>query len=180
MYLDNIIRPGSGGWGNTGMKWEDMNGDRDLDAGEPGLMGWTIFVDSNGNSMWDIGEMSTMTDAAGNYTLAGFLPGTYRICEVFQANWAQMYPNPAGDACHMVLVTTSGMDSIGKNFGNYHNASISGYKWRDANGNGVWDAGELSLAGWTIFIDENGNKMLDPGEDSMVTTLSHQWYSNFK
>ena len=27
---------------------------------------------------------------------------------------------------------------------------ISGYKWDDSNGNGVWDSGETGLAGWTI------------------------------
>jgi PKD repeat protein len=30
--------------------------------------------------------------------------------------------------------------------------SISGYKWNDLNGNGIWEAGEPGLSGWTIRI----------------------------
>ncbi|MEB3342748.1 S8 family serine peptidase [Okeania sp.] len=47
--------------------------------------------------------------------------------------------------------------------------SISGYKWNDLNGDGIWDSNEEGLAGWTIYIDENNNGQLDAGETSTVT-----------
>ena len=38
-------------------------------------------------------------------------------------------------------------------------AQILGMKWNDADGDGIYepDDGETGLAGWTIFLDENGN-----------------------
>lgn len=80
---------------------------------------------------------------------------------------------------------------------------LHGYKWHDANGNGYRDCsdqGEFTitsvneniydlpklcetysedlLPGWTIFLDENLNETLDPGEPSMLTDDSDHfgWY----
>ncbi|MCC7474806.1 MAG: proprotein convertase P-domain-containing protein [Pirellulales bacterium] len=39
--------------------------------------------------------------------------------------------------------------------------SISGTKWNDLNGDGLRDLDEPGLPGWTIFIDENGNGIMD-------------------
>ncbi|NET41952.1 SdrD B-like domain-containing protein, partial [Okeania sp. SIO2B3] len=47
--------------------------------------------------------------------------------------------------------------------------SISGYKWNDLDGDGIWDDNEQGLEGWTIYIDENNNGELDDGEMSTVT-----------
>ncbi|NES64988.1 MAG: S8 family serine peptidase, partial [Okeania sp. SIO2D1] len=57
------------------------------------------------------------------------------------------------------------------NFGNREiiPGSISGYKWNDVDGDGIWDNDEDGLEGWTIYIDENGNGELDDGEISTVT-----------
>ena len=38
------------------------------------------------------------------------------------------------------------------NFGNFENIDISGYKWEDTDGDGIWDAGELGLVDWTINL----------------------------
>ena len=48
--------------------------------------------------------------------------------------------------------------------------SISGIKFEDLNGNGTKDGGEAGLAGWTIFLDENSNGVLDGQEASTTTT----------
>ncbi|MCX8182722.1 MAG: hypothetical protein N3D12_06340 [Candidatus Methanomethyliaceae archaeon] len=42
---------------------------------------------------------------------------------------------------------------------------ISGYKWNDTNGNGVWDQGEPALPEWTIQI-------LDAATNSLITTTT--------
>jgi hypothetical protein len=47
--------------------------------------------------------------------------------------------------------------------------SISGMKFNDTNGNGTKDAGDLGLAGWTIFVDYDGNKKLGANEPSAMT-----------
>ncbi len=49
--------------------------------------------------------------------------------------------------------------------------SISGYKFGDVNGNGIWDkaSGEVGLANWTIFLDANSNGVMDSAERSTTT-----------
>ncbi len=41
---------------------------------------------------------------------------------------------------------------------------IHGAKWEDLNGDGIWDDGELGIEGWTVFLDDNANTVLDEGE----------------
>ena len=48
-------------------------------------------------------------------------------------------------------------------------ATKDGYKFNDINANHVWDGGELGLEGWTIYIDYNGNGVLDAGEPNDLT-----------
>jgi len=50
-------------------------------------------------------------------------------------------------------------------------ASKSGMKFEDLNANGIKDAGEPGLEGWTIFVDYNNNGILDSAEPSAVTSL---------
>ncbi|MEM7758357.1 MAG: carbohydrate-binding protein, partial [Cyanobacteria bacterium P01_A01_bin.40] len=46
---------------------------------------------------------------------------------------------------------------------------INGYKWHDLNANGVFDADESGIEGWTIYLDHNENGQLDDGETSTIT-----------
>src|SRR5207245_2305475 len=57
-------------------------------------------------------------------------------------------------------------------FGNAPTFSVSGTMVNDLNGNGVKDAGEPGLSGWTIYADLNGNGTLDSGEPSATTDSS--------
>ena len=52
---------------------------------------------------------------------------------------------------------------------NHDPSSISGYKWNDTDGDGLWDSGEVGLSGWTVYIDANESGFLDTGELSTVT-----------
>jgi len=45
-------------------------------------------------------------------------------------------------------------------------STVTGYKWNDANGNGVWDAGELPLANWEITIDNGALLQMTAATDS--------------
>ncbi|HMP08657.1 MAG TPA: SdrD B-like domain-containing protein, partial [Lacipirellulaceae bacterium] len=50
-------------------------------------------------------------------------------------------------------------------------AEIRGFKWRDDDGNGKWDVGEVGLPGVTIYLDLNDNGQLDDGEPAAVTAV---------
>ncbi len=150
----------------SGVKFEDLNANHAKDAGEPGLSGWTIFVDYNDDGDADAGEPSTVTGADGSYIISGIVPGTWKVKEVLQAGWTQSYP-VAGYYSETFL----SHDALtGKNFGNWTLASVSGVKFEDLNADGVKDTGEPGLSGWTIFVDYNDNDAVDTDEPSAVTS----------
>jgi hypothetical protein len=142
----------------SGTKFEDTDGDGERDAGESGLSGWTIqLLDSTDDSV----IATAITDATGAYSFASLAPapgpGSYRVREVSQAGWAQTTADPAD------IVTTSGDDVAGVDFGNFELVTISGTKFEDIDGDGERDAGESGLSGWTI-------QLLDSSDDSVIAT----------
>jgi hypothetical protein len=92
----------------AGAKFQDSNGNGVRDPGEPGLAGWTIVLDAVGGTT----QLTTITDADGNYRFPSLTAGTYRIREVSQAGWVQTTVNP-GD-----IVIASGSNIMGIDFGN--------------------------------------------------------------
>ena len=63
----------------------------------------------------------------------------------------------SGGGSHTVFVNP-GDEVTNLNFGSHAlPGSIAGKKWSDLNENGLFDAGEPGLPGWTIFLDENGD-----------------------
>jgi hypothetical protein len=77
----------------SGIKWEDRDGDGARDPGEPGIAGWTIYLDTNGNRQLDAGEPSTTTGAGGAYAFSGLAPATYTVVEVARPDWSQTFPS---------------------------------------------------------------------------------------
>jgi hypothetical protein len=147
----NRLPPGS----ISGQKWHDLDRDGTKDAGEPGLPGWTIYIDENTNGAFDPGERSTTTDANGNYLFDNVGTAEYVVAEVLQTGWDQTFAPPP-------VTVLSGVESTGVDFGNWPQpVSIHGQKWNDLDGDGAKDAGEPGLAGWTIFLDQNQNGVLD-------------------
>jgi subtilisin-like proprotein convertase family protein len=54
----------------------------------------------------------------------------------------------------------------------YAFGKITGSKWNDFDNDGVQDANEPPLAGWTVYADWNNNSSLDAGEPTAVTDTS--------
>ena len=140
----------------TGVKYHDLNANGQRDAGEPGLPGWTMRLIYQGREV-----ARTTTGAGGGYTFmlnANTLPigaGTYRVEEVLTGDWVQ------SDAPGSVSVPLEAEDTTfpGNDFGNYRPATIAGSKFHDENVDGVWDALEPGLAGWTIGISPGGSQL---------------------
>ncbi len=105
-----------------GLKFHDRNGDgmQAQDGSEPGLAGWTIYLDSNNNGMFDAGEPSTVTmaddpattgvDETGMYWLMGIEPGIHRISEQLRPGWVQF--SPVIDFVPQSLTTDAGPTRI--------------------------------------------------------------------
>jgi hypothetical protein len=145
----------------SGVKFEDLDADGAArEAGEPGLAGWTIYVDLDDDGVFDAGEPSAVTaaddpltpnvDEAGSYTITGITPSStvYKVREVLQSGWECSFPDP----CFHEETFSSGDAVTGNDFGNFQNTSISGMKFKDADADGVKDLGEIGLGGWFIRL----------------------------
>lgn len=63
----------------SGNLFSDHNADHTQDAGEDGMAGRTVFLDSNHNGNRDDAERSTVTGAGGGFSFAGIEPGSYSL-----------------------------------------------------------------------------------------------------
>jgi choice-of-anchor A domain-containing protein/RHS repeat-associated protein len=88
---------------------------------EPGLPGWTIYLDMAGTGHFVPGDPSAVTDALGNYSFSNIAPGTYTVREVPQTGWMQTAPAAQS---WTVTVTSGGLVS-GVDFGNHSTAGPS-------------------------------------------------------
>jgi hypothetical protein len=142
----------------TGEKFDDLNGSGVLTGTDPGLAGFTIYVDINNDGVYDSAtDPSAVTGAGGTYTITGVAAGTYKVREVGQTGWTNSFPGTtdAFGPYQSVTVPADGAVS-GVNFGNYEQASVNGYKFNDLSDSGV-DTGDPRLAGVTIrLVGTNG------------------------
>jgi hypothetical protein len=160
----------------SGYKFNDVNANGTWNSGESPIAGVTIYIDANGNNKLDSGELATVTDGNGFYKFNNLPVGNYKVRESVPSGWVQS----AGPGGIDILGITAGQNKTGVNFGDYKGGTVSGYKFNDKNGDGVWDKNgadncsgnsddEKGLSGWTIFADYNNNGILDDGEVSDVT-----------
>jgi hypothetical protein len=148
----------------SGRKFDDWNGDGSDNGGsDPGLAGWTIFLDANNNGVLDPGEVFTMTSGDGSYCFNDLGPGTYIVRAVPQVGRV-----PTTAVSHTV-VTENSQHFTARDFGSFKRITISGVAFNDFDGNGSQDDGEPLMGGWTIVLDTNNNGSLDPGEAFTIT-----------
>lgn len=115
-----------------GRKFHDLNRNGQQDSNEPGLAGWTIFLDTDNDGQLDGGEVSTVTiadnvattaiDEAGQFVFSNLTPGTYTVAEVMQSGWQQTAPNGGNsipsvfsmdaDMTYGVDITTDGVNGF--------------------------------------------------------------------
>ena len=150
----------------AGTVYRDLNNDGVIDGGETGIQ--TVTVTLTGTD--DIGgavNVSTTTDASGNYTFANIRPsdGTgYTITEtqptgfldglntVGTAGGSDGNP-PPGDAITGVIIGTN-VAATGYLFGELPLAlsSLAGTVYRDNNNSGAIDGGETGIDGVTVTL----------------------------
>src|SRR5207237_5108718 len=76
----------------SGFQFNDVNGSGAPETGEPGLGGWTIYLDQNGNGQRDRSEQAVTTDGSGQYVFDGLRPGPYALREQPQAGRVPVAP----------------------------------------------------------------------------------------
>jgi hypothetical protein len=153
----------------SGRVFEDMTADGSIDVGDDGVAGLTVFMDANGNSTFDVGELSVLTDATGSYTFSNLMVGSYRVRAAFPSTMFQTTSVPSA------IAALSGASVSGMNVGLFEFGSFSGAVFRDMNANGIQDAGEERASGARVYVDSNGNDKYSGNELSDVTDVNGEF-----
>jgi hypothetical protein len=97
-----------------GLVWNDRNSDGIQEPREPGLPGWTVFVDLHGDGMLESDDPQAVTGSDGTYTMIGVPFGTWNVYDVLPNGWIQTTP-PGG--YYTVTLDQNNPVASGINFG---------------------------------------------------------------
>lgn len=164
--FDSSVPLGTSGGQITGYVWNDLDADAGKDSGEVNIGGSHIYIDANNNGKQDTGEASVKARTNGNYTFSGLSAGTYRLRINPISGFRRSGPLPRF-SWNVTLIT--GAAAAGKRFGITHRGQINGTVFNDGNGSGARDSGELGREGFTVWIDTDGDGVLDGNESSTIT-----------
>jgi hypothetical protein len=158
----------------NGTVYNDANANGVFDNGEIGIAGVTVYIDLNDSNQFVANDPHTTTDANGNYSLPGIVPGTYVVRQILPTGAVNTDPgNNAGDH-----ITVGAIDTNGVNFGDVFppaTFSISGEVYNDSNNNGQLDEGENGIANVTVYIDVNDTHSFVQTDPHVVTNAMGQY-----
>lgn len=110
------------------------------------------------------GDGFSLTDGQTNDS--GYLvPDTYTVAESPETGWL-LTDTVCSDEMDPSSLTLVAGDTITCTFTNTKLGSISGFKWNDLDGDGIWDAGEPTLANWLITLTNPDQSTVDTYTDS--------------
>ena len=156
----------------AGRVFNDLNGDG-LGNADAGLPGVTVFLDLDGNGVQNGPEPVTTTGSDGSYVLTSG-PGTFNVIALTPDQFA---PTTATTVAATIAVDGS---TTGVNFGfNQVVSDITGTKWADLDGDGLFDPGEPGIEGVFIYLDLDGDDRPDLGEPNDTTAADGTYSLNF-
>ncbi|MBK7781193.1 MAG: DUF11 domain-containing protein [Ardenticatenia bacterium] len=153
--------------------WNDFDHDGVQDAGEAGLAGVRVFIDSNNDGDYDVGEPFDTTDGAGGYLLPNLANGTYTVRLDITTLPANYYPTTPTSLSR--TITSAGQQITDADFGaTQRTGQIGDTLWLDADEDGVLDVGESGIAGVTVnlYRDANNNNAIDSGDYIIGTDVT--------
>ena len=147
---------------DPGETYNDTNGNGKYDAAEPFVDANANgrcdprenFLDFNGNGVRDtLTEVSTTTNAAGEYYFYGIEPGTYHVGFALPGNRLPASGSSILEVNRASEQTTEAPDFIAR----WSNPTLSGQLFVDANQNNKRDPGEVGAAGARLVLtDKDG------------------------
>ena len=176
-----------GSIGNT--VWFDENGDGNIDSNEQGLEGATVTLDP-GTPNDSSDDLTTTTDANGNYLFTNLVMGHYIISVDVStvtgglpagntpADLIQTYDyDSVGTQNYSAINLAQAEDNLDQDFGYKANnglGSIGDTVWFDTDGDAILDTGEPRLEGATVTLDPGtpGNS----SDDVTTTTDANGFY----
>lgn len=148
---------GSGLIGDT--VWLDTNADGTQDAGESGISGVAVQLtgDLNGDAVTDV-TLNTTTSAAGLYEFLNLIPGTYTVTVTPPTGTTQTFDaNGLATPNASTVVLAAGAINRDQDFG-FRTPVVAGTGligdviWDDLDGDGVIDTGEPGRAGVAVRL----------------------------
>lgn len=164
----------------SGYVYYDRNGDDQLTrADRPVAANWRVFVDLNGNGVWDATEPQGLTNDKGYYTITNIAaPASgeteYLVQPYMYRGWRMVNPESARE-----INLSAGGQAQDANFLLSDKATISGYIFRDRNQNGAYNYGERAIANWRVFIDVNNDGVWNKNTEPSLLTNA-QGYFEFR
>jgi hypothetical protein len=148
-----------------GHVFSDLDGDGIQAPNEPDKANHIVYLDLNDNGRFDRGiDVSTRTNAAGDYYFTRLRPGGYVVRTVIPAATEVTTP----DAGNYAVTLLAGQTAPNRDFALAPWGRLQGYVFNDLNANGIDDP-EDNIPGRRVFIDLNGNRALDAGEPNTFT-----------
>ncbi len=134
--------------------WNDLNADGAQNPGEPGIPGVRVYVDINGNGVFDAAtEPSAVTGPSGAYSIGNLVPGTYTArvdVSTLPAGMAQTF-DAVGALDHAATFFVSANQTrTDIDFGYTAPVGIGDFVWNDVNANGVQDPDEPGIPGVNV------------------------------
>ena len=162
--------------------WNDMDNDGVQDAGEPGIEGVLVYIDLDGDNVFDQGvERFSITDTNGNYRFNNLAVGTYAVrieISTLPRGSTQTYDLDGVGSSHEASRTvTQSQDATDVDFGYRSSASVGDFVWLDSDADGVQDVGETGINGVRVYLDMNGNGVFDSATEPSATTASGGAYT---
>ncbi len=160
----------------SGNVFVDANANGISESGEDGLVGWTMFIDNNGDGALTAGEPTSITDIHGDYLFTDVPQGAVTVYELPQAPYRPitggLFPTTGVQPFHTVNVV--GGRTANSDFANgiVSAGNLQGTIVNDINGDGIRGATESPMSGITVYVDVNDNLLLDAGEPTRVTDAS--------
>jgi hypothetical protein len=157
----------------SGLVYQDTNGNNVYDAGEPGISGVTLTLTGT-NGLGQAITATATTAANGTYsfttdTLGNPLrPGTYQVVETQPSGYLLGAAtvgtvNGAADGAVVSattinsIVLTSGQSGVNYLFGDVKAVTVGGLVYVDTNGNNLLDTGELGLGHVALTLTGTNN-----------------------
>ncbi|MCA9166756.1 MAG: VCBS repeat-containing protein [Planctomycetales bacterium] len=158
-----------------GTKFHDQDCQGDRDASEPGLPGFTIYVDLNDDGVLNPGEPFAITDADGNYTIDNLAPGTYSVREMVPDDYALSYPVTGR---YVITIGQSNQLISNLDFGNFmHTPLPDGIDWMyGMNGNDILYGDNLVVNPCILSLGDDDHLFGMAGDDRLVGQLRNDTY----
>jgi hypothetical protein len=137
----------------AGVVFNDADGDGFKARTEKKALATILYLDTNNDGVRQASEpLTSSSPRSGNYAFLNLAAGTYHVREVAPTGYRQTLP-----ASSYTVTLTNGQAAAGMTFGNTTLALIAGTVFNDLNVNGAQGSGEGGLAGWQVYVDNNGD-----------------------